>query len=132
MTVGKNDTVAKLADKHGSYTQAVLAANLLSEDSVLQAGTEIFLPGAKAAAVTASAPKVRSRANVSAKVVHSYSSSRMFRWPVMGKISSVFGWRRSRSTQEGLPRWIRAPGDGIVAAGDGKWCTRQMGGYERR
>jgi murein DD-endopeptidase MepM/ murein hydrolase activator NlpD len=134
VTVGKNDTVAKLADKHGSYTQAVLAANLLSEDSVLQAGTEIFLPGAKAAAVTASAPKVRSRANVSAKVVHSYSSSRMFRWPVMGKISSVFGWRRSpfgrrRVFHSGLD--IRAPrGTGIVAAGDGKVVhSGWMGGY---
>ena len=130
--VGKNDTVAKLADKHGSYKQAVFAANLLTEDAHLRMGTEIFLPGAKVAAVTASAPKVRSRGAASAKVTA--TSSRMFRWPVMGKISSVFGWRRSpfgrrRVFHSGLD--IRAPrGRGIVAAGDGRVVhSGWMGGY---
>lgn len=129
--VNKNDTVAKLADKHGSYKQAVFAANLLSEDGQLRAGTEIFLPGAKVAAVTASAPGRASRTS-SAKV--SASSSRMFRWPVMGKISSVFGWRRSpfgrrRVFHSGLD--IRAPrGRGIVAAGEGRVVhSGWMGGY---
>ena len=129
--VNKNDTVAKLADKHGSYKQAVFAANLLSEDGQLRAGTEIFLPGAKVAAVTASAPGRASRTSY-AKV--SASSSRMFRWPVMGKISSVFGWRRSpfgrrRVFHSGLD--IRAPrGRGIVAAGEGRVVhSGWMGGY---
>lgn len=128
--VAKNDTVAKLADKHGSYKQAVYVANLLSDEAGLKIGNEIFLPGAKVAAVTASAARTGSRA---AKTTVS-SSSRKFRWPVMGKISSVFGWRRSpfgrrRVFHSGLD--IRAPrGRGIVAAGDGRVVhSGWMGGY---
>jgi murein DD-endopeptidase MepM/ murein hydrolase activator NlpD len=128
--VSKNDTVAKLADKHGSYKQAVYAANLLGEEAQLKIGSEIFLPGAKVAAVTASAARTGTRASKTAMTV----SSRNFRWPVMGKISSVFGWRRSpfgrrRVFHSGLD--IRAPrGRGIVAAGDGRVVhAGWMGGY---
>ena len=134
--VAKNDTVTKLADKHGSYKQAVYAANLLSEDAQLKAGTEIFLPGAKVAAVTVSAERTyaRSSRNIRTSRTAITGSSRMFRWPVMGKISSVFGWRRSpfgrrRVFHSGLD--IRAPrGRGIVAAGDGRVVhSGWMGGY---
>lgn len=128
--VSKNDTVAKLADKHGSYKQAVYAANLLGEEAQLKIGSEIFLPGAKVAAVTASAARTGTKASKTTVTV----SSRKFRWPVMGKISSVFGWRRSpfgrrRVFHSGLD--IRAPrGRGIVAAGDGRVVhAGWMGGY---
>ena len=53
--VSKNDTVAKLADKHGSYKQAVYVANMMDDETQLKIGSEIFLPGAKVAAVAASA-----------------------------------------------------------------------------
>ncbi|MDY9922100.1 MAG: peptidoglycan DD-metalloendopeptidase family protein [Synergistota bacterium] len=128
--VAKNDTVAKLADKHGSYKQAVYAANLMSDETQLKLGSEIFLPGAKVAAVTASAGRTSTR--VARTTVT--TSSRKFRWPVMGKISSVFGWRRSpfgrrRVFHSGLD--VRAPrGRGIVAAGDGRVVhSGWMGGY---
>ncbi len=130
--VNKNDTVAKLADKHGSYAQAVLAANGLDDGAALILGTEVFLPGAKAV-VSASFPAIKA----SAKATRSspkLSSSRAFRWPVMGKISSAFGWRRSpfgrrRVFHSGLD--IRAPrGTGIVAAADGRVVhSGWMGGY---
>lgn len=128
--VAKNDTVAKLADKHGSYKQAVYAANLMSDETQLKIGSEIFLPGAKVAAVTASAGRTSARAARTTVT----TSSRKFRWPVMGKISSVFGWRRSpfgrrRVFHSGLD--VRAPrGRGIVAAGDGRVVhSGWMGGY---
>lgn len=127
--VAKNDTVAKLADKHGSYKQAVYVANLMSDETQLKIGSEIFLPGAKVAAVIASAGRTSARTTVT-------TSSRKFRWPVMGKISSVFGWRRSpfgrrRVFHSGLD--IRAPrGRVIVAAGDGRVVhSGWMGGYGR-
>lgn len=127
--VAKNDTVAKLADKHGSYKQAVYVANMMSDETQLKIGSEIFLPGAKVAAVIASAGRTSARTTVT-------TSSRKFRWPVMGKISSVFGWRRSpfgrrRVFHSGLD--IRAPrGRGIVAAGDGRVVhSGWMGGYGR-
>jgi len=128
--VAKNDNVARLADKYGSYKQAVYAANLMSDETQLKIGSEIFLPGAKFAAVTASAVGTSSRSARSTIT----ASSRKFRWPVMGKISSVFGWRRSpfgrrRVFHSGLD--IRAPrGRGIVAAGDGRVVhSGWMGGY---
>lgn len=128
--VAKNDTVAKLADKHGSYKQAVYVANLLSEETQINIGSEIFLPGAKVASPPVSTGRTSARA---AKTTIT-TSSRKFRWPVMGKISSVFGWRRSpfgrrRVFHTGLD--IRAPkGRGIVAAGDGKVVhSGWMGGY---
>lgn len=128
--VSKNDTVAKLADKHGSYKQAVYAANMMDDETQLKIGSEIFLPGAKVAAVTASAGRTKARVSKTSVT----TSSRHFRWPVMGKISSVFGWRRSpfgrrRVFHSGLD--IRAPrGRGIVAAGDGKVVhSGWMGGY---
>ncbi len=128
--VAKNDTVAKLADKHGSYKQAVYVANLLDEETQIKIGSEIFLPGAKIASLTVSEGRVSSR-TVRTTIT---SSSRKFRWPVMGKISSVFGWRRSpfgrrRVFHSGLD--IRAPkGRGIVAAGDGRVVhSGWMGGY---
>ena len=130
--VAKNDTVAKLADKHGSYKQAVYVANLLDDKAHLKVGSEIFLPGAKVAAVNVS--EGRAGVKVRAAKTTVSSSSRKYRWPVMGKISSVFGWRRSpfgrrRVFHSGLD--IRAPrGRGIVAAGDGRVVhSGWMGGY---
>lgn len=129
--VSKNDTISKLADKHGSYKKSIYVANSLSEEAVLKIGNEIFLPGAKVAAVTASAKRASSR-SVSKTTVS--SSSRKFRWPVMGQISSRFGWRRSpfgrrRVFHSGLD--IRAPrGRVIVAAGGGRVVhSGWMGGY---
>jgi len=128
--VVKKDTVAKLADKYGSYKQAVYVANLLSEETQIKIGSEIFLPGAKVASITVSESRttsmtIRTRVTV---------SSGKLRWPVMGKVSSPFGWRRSpfgrrRVFHSGLD--IRAPrGRGIVSAGNGQVVfSGWMGGY---
>jgi murein DD-endopeptidase MepM/ murein hydrolase activator NlpD len=123
--VSKKDTVAELADKYGSFKESIYVANQLDHNVSLVAGKEIFLPGAKIAAVAESSSsgekRITSRGTRRAIVV--ISSGRL-RWPVMGQISSSFGWRRSpfgrrRVFHSGLD--IRAPrGRGIVAAGDGR------------
>lgn len=132
--VGKNDTVAKLAEKYGSYKEAVYVANMLPENAKLVAGKEIFLPGAKM--ITAEAPadnKAKAqRGGVSGKITT--AASGRLKWPLIGQISSQYGWRRSpfgtrRVFHDGLD--IRAPrGRSIHAAADGKVVhSGWMGGY---
>lgn len=128
----KKDTIAKLAGKYGSFKESVYVANNLKPNSKLMAGMEIFLPGAKY--VEGSEGGTRNIARNARNTIT--RASRNFRWPVMGKISSVFGWRRSpfgrrRVFHAGID--IRAPrGRGIVAAGDGRVVhSGWMGGYGR-
>ncbi|MCE5201947.1 MAG: peptidoglycan DD-metalloendopeptidase family protein [Synergistaceae bacterium] len=119
--VSRNDSVAKLADRYGSSKEAVLVANSIVGDAGLIIGQEIFLPGAKIVAVAESGGKKIARYATS-RITS--SASRRFRWPVIGNISSSFGWRRNpfgrrRLFHSGLD--IRAPrGRGIMAACDGR------------
>jgi murein DD-endopeptidase MepM/ murein hydrolase activator NlpD/transposase-like protein len=119
--VSRNDTVSKLADKYGSSKEAILIANSMSSESGLILGQEIFLPGGKITAVAESSDVKKSVRVAAGRIMA--SSSRRFRWPVIGNISSSFGWRRNpfgrrRLFHSGLD--IRAPyGRSIVAAGDG-------------
>jgi murein DD-endopeptidase MepM/ murein hydrolase activator NlpD len=132
--VKKNDNVQKLADKYGSYKEAVFRANSLAPEATLIAGKELFLPGAKLLAVVETT-------NKSGKKIKSATSRRIssvargkFRWPIAGQISSPFGWRKSpfgrrRVLHAGID--IRAPrGRGIKAAADGRVVhSGWMGGY---
>jgi len=130
--VAPGDTISELADKYGSYTKAIMSANKISRDSDLRMGAELFLPGAQIVAITETyQPKdngkvVRATASRIIREVArrgSYGYSGRFRWPVMGEISSPFGWRRSPFGSRmvfhaGLD--IRAPrGRPIIAAADG-------------
>ena len=68
----------------------------------LKAGSEIFLPGARPEAAveesqTGGKKSGTSSAKNSKNVVQKVSRS--FRWPVMGKINSPFGWRRHPITR---------------------------------
>ena len=127
----KRDTVSKLADKYGSTKESVIIANSLGQNPVLKAGQEVFLPGAKVVAVIESGSRSRIRVTTNK---FTESSSRRFKWPVIGKISSSFGWRRSpfgkrRVFHSGLD--IRAPrGRSITAAAVGVVVhSGWMGGY---
>jgi len=125
----KNDTVEKLADKYGSFVESVYVANQIDKNTPLVAGKELFLPGAAKVAAVAESPSPgvkrmagrTTRRTIATVVV---TSSGRLRWPVMGQISSPFGWRRSpfgrrRVFHSGLD--IRAPrGRGIVSAGEGR------------
>ncbi len=137
--VTKKDSIAKLADKYGSFKESVYVANQLDVNDHLVAGKELFLPGAKIIAVVESEGKRLTAKSTTRTVSRTvtravrYASGR-FRWPVMGQISSVYGWRRSpfgrrKVFHAGLD--IRAPrGRGIVAAGDGRVVySGWMSGY---
>jgi murein DD-endopeptidase MepM/ murein hydrolase activator NlpD len=130
ITVKGGHTVDKLAKEYSIYPEAIKSANKLSEGALKQ-GSQIFLPGAKVVAI------VESRGNrsaVASNVKDRVTAKKGFGWPVVGKISSSYGWRRDpirgrRSFHTGLD--IRAPrGRTIVASAAGKVIhLGWMGGY---
>jgi murein DD-endopeptidase MepM/ murein hydrolase activator NlpD len=127
-TIKAGQTVKGLAAEYSIFEEAIRSANGLSGDAVIVKGQEIFLPGAKVMAFIET-PKGR-KAVVKEKV----NATRGFGWPVVGKISSSFGWRRDpvrggRDFHTGLD--IRAPrGRQVVASSAGKVVhSGWMGGY---
>ncbi|GHV52760.1 peptidase M23 [Synergistales bacterium] len=131
--VKQGQTVEKLARDYGIFEEAILSANKLSKGETLVAGKEIFLPGVKVASApdsgtSGTAKKTFGRDKITAK--------RGFGWPVMGKLSSRFGWRRSpftgrRTYHAGID--ISAPrGRAIVASAAGRVVhAGWLGGYGR-
>lgn len=123
------ESISSLANKYGSSKEAVMIANSLY--GKVAKGQEIFLPGAKVVAVVESGGRGESR-GINSSIIE--SSSRRFGWPVMGKISSNFGWRRSpfgkrRVFHSGLD--IRAPrGKRNCCSRRRQSCTLRLdGGY---
>ncbi|MCD8392295.1 MAG: LysM peptidoglycan-binding domain-containing M23 family metallopeptidase, partial [Cloacibacillus porcorum] len=132
--VAKRDTLTKLTDKYGSTKESVLLANAMKSESLI-AGSEIFLPGGKLVAVTELRIATNKNGRVrTATVKISSGSVRGFRWPVLGQISSPFGWRKSpfgrrRVFHSGLD--IRAPRGTEIKAGASGVVVHSgwMGGY---
>lgn len=129
--VRPNQTIEKLAKEYSIFPEAIYSANDMKPGATLEQGAEVFLPGAKVVAFVESGKgKAAIARNVKAKV----SVQRGLGWPVVGKISSSFGWRRDpvrggRDFHTGLD--IRAPrGRAIVAAASGTVVySGWMGGY---
>lgn len=124
--VNKGDTLSSIAKKYGIYIEAIAAANSIETDAVLIVGSEIFLPGAKDPSSFTSGT---SRAGGN-------SGSIGFRWPVRGRLTSRFGYRRDpfsgrKDLHTGLD--IAAPrGTRIAAAAAGRVVhAGWMGGYGR-
>lgn len=122
--VQKGDSLASITKKYGVHMEGIFSANSMGKEESLIAGKQIFLPAAKPLSVA------RSRS------VSGSSSARGFRWPVVGRISSPFGWRRDpfnkrKDFHTGLD--IKAPsGRTIVASKGGKVAySGWMGGYGR-
>jgi len=85
--VKKGDTLAEIASKYGLPVEAIQEVNGLSGTNIT-VGKELFLPGAKP--VTS----VYSFTGGS-----SSSVSAGFRWPLSGRITSGYGWRRDPFTK---------------------------------
>lgn len=85
--VKDGDTLAKIASKYGTTVALIQQANGF-EGANIAKGVEIFIPGAK--------PVV----SVYSDAKSSVSSSRtLFTWPLRGRITSSFGWRRHPITK---------------------------------
>ncbi len=89
--IKKGDTLDKISKKFGIYPEAVVAANELGSSKTVKEGQSLFLPGAKPITV------VQQIRGVSGNV--SGSGSHGFLWPMRGRISSPFGWRRDPFTK---------------------------------
>jgi murein DD-endopeptidase MepM/ murein hydrolase activator NlpD len=135
ITVKQGHTLEKLAKEYGIFQEAITSANRLSGDALTQ-GSQLFLPGAKAAASTDSGGKKSAAATTASNAKNKVTAKKSFAWPVVGKISSSYGWRRDpirkgRDFHTGLD--IRAPrGRTVVASAAGKVVhAGWMGGYGR-
>jgi len=86
--VQKGDTLAKIASKYGLPVEAIQKVNALSGSNIAVGG-ELFLPGAKPVTSVYSFTGGSSGSSVSAG----------FRWPLSGRITSGYGWRRHPFTK---------------------------------
>jgi murein DD-endopeptidase MepM/ murein hydrolase activator NlpD len=137
-TVKKGDVLEKIAKNYGIPVERIRKGNGEGVLKPLQEGKEIFLPGARPEAADP-APAKKSGSSKSGgrsegKTVS--SASRSYRWPVVGRINSPFGWRRHPVTRRrdfhtGID--IKAPrGRAIKAAKAGRIeYAGWMGGYGR-
>ncbi len=141
----QGDSAASVAKRYQVSLDRVKKVNPTVDLVSLKPGDEMFLPGARPEAVAESkAANVKKSPSTSQKVVaskgsssakvSSSSSSRLYRWPVMGRINSPFGWRRHPITRRrdfhtGID--IKASrGVSVKSARDGKVVyAGWMGGY---
>lgn len=89
-------TIAMLAKKYNVHEKAIRMANGLGDEASVKAGTEIFLPGAsQTLSVYRSSAGGGGRTKKAPLVAKSSGASYgRFSWPVVGKVTSPFGWRR--------------------------------------
>jgi murein DD-endopeptidase MepM/ murein hydrolase activator NlpD len=132
--IKKGDSLKKLAERYGVHPEAVLAANGLGKDAALQEGKDVFLPGAKPITVVREGGGSGGASSIAGS--GGRVTARGFVWPVRGRVSSPFGWRRDPFTKRrdfhtGID--VRAPrGQTIVASKNGTVVfAGWMGGYGR-
>jgi murein DD-endopeptidase MepM/ murein hydrolase activator NlpD len=89
--IKKGDTVEKVARRYQVALDRIRKVNPTVDLVSLKAGVEVFLPGARPEAIVDAQPKKPSPSNQKA--------SRTYRWPLMGRISSGYGWRRHPITR---------------------------------
>lgn len=139
----KNETLDAVLKRYGVGRDRVKKVNVAFNFNSIKAGDEIFLPGARPEAIMEPAapkkaantkPDTKAASQQPKKTVAETKASRSFRWPVVGKITSPFGWRRHPITRRndfhtGVD--IKAPkGRAIVAAKGGTVAySGWMGGY---
>ena len=123
--ISKGDTLSTISSKYKSDPHLIRKANPRIDLDTLQIGDNVFIPGASPASSVYSLSDGRS-----------VSYSRDFRWPVVGKVNSPFGWRRhpitrKRSFHTGVD--IKARTGTIIRAAQGGRVAYSgwMGGYGR-
>ncbi|MGC9489752.1 MAG: LysM peptidoglycan-binding domain-containing protein [Thermovirgaceae bacterium] len=123
--VEKGDTLAEIASKFGVTVGAIQEVNGFSGTNIA-VGKELFLPGAKPVTSVYSFTGGSSGSSVSAG----------FRWPLSGRITSGYGWRRHpftnrRDFHTGID--IKGPTGRIIRASKAGRVVYSgwMGGYGR-
>ncbi len=96
--VKKDDTLAAIAKRYAITADRIREANG-DAVSTLVAGKEIFLPGARPERPEAPARAAGTAAPQKGEAVKATGGTRNFKWPVVGKINSPFGWRRHPVTR---------------------------------
>lgn len=135
--VAKGDTLEKIAKSYGIPVDRIRKGNAPETTETLIAGNEIFLPGARPEASDSSSDgKASSGSAKKSSDAPAKSYTRSYRWPVVGKINSPFGWRRHPVTRRrdfhtGVD--IKSPrGRAIKASKAGRVeYSGWMGGYGR-
>ena len=150
----KGESLEEVSKRYGVNINKLKQVNVNVDVAALKTGDEIFLPGAKPdglierrdapklADARKPAPATPSRTPTPAKPAPAPQPqpsdvavrNGIFRWPIMGRINSPFGWRqhpitKRRDFHTGID--IKASrGDPIKAAGSGKVVySGWMGGY---
>ncbi|MCR4818607.1 MAG: LysM peptidoglycan-binding domain-containing M23 family metallopeptidase [Fretibacterium sp.] len=100
----KGETAEAVCKRYGVSLEKLRQVNNKVDIASLKAGDEIFLPGAYPHALTnekeavqpsrGKGVKTAKKANAPVK-----SAKQPYRWPVMGRINSPFGWRRHPITR---------------------------------
>lgn len=108
-TIRSGDTLSALASRYQVGVQALIAANRDKDPCQLEVGDILIIPAADAEGIMVSAAPSRGYGAAAA----------LLRWPVIGKITSPYGWRKSGfhhgvdiAEETGTP--IRAAADGLV------------------
>jgi murein DD-endopeptidase MepM/ murein hydrolase activator NlpD len=128
------DKIEDVAKRYKISLDKIRKVNPTVDLVSLKAGSEIFLPGARPEALVDASAKGKGKTGTAKEAKTSGGASRNYRWPVMGKINSPFGWRRHPITRRqdfhtgldikaGRGTVIRSSRDGRVAYAG--W----MGGY---
>jgi murein DD-endopeptidase MepM/ murein hydrolase activator NlpD len=95
-TVKKGDTLGGIVKKFQISKEKTLEVNGNMDLNSLKAGEEIFLPEARPEVSVLNADNGGSK---SSSKSGGATYSRSFRWPVVGRINSPFGWRRHPVTR---------------------------------
>ena len=101
--IKSGDTIQKISTIYKVQVDRIKKVNPTADLNSLKAGSELFIPGARIEAAdtketnkndkTVNKKDNRTKNSSGNKNVNE-SSGGSFRWPVVGKISSPFGWRR--------------------------------------
>jgi murein DD-endopeptidase MepM/ murein hydrolase activator NlpD len=97
-TFKNKDKIEAVAKRYKVSLDNIRKVNPTADLVSLKAGSEIFLPGARPEAL-AEAPAAKGKKEKVSAAQTTGGGSRSHRWPVMGKISSPFGWRRHPITR---------------------------------
>ena len=141
--VKPGENLYRIAGFYEVPVQEILRANRVRDVRALPVGTRLHIPGTRKQAPSYALPAPRgsetpSEAAARARIVR---KGLRFAWPVRGKLTSRFGWRRGRphegidvATRTGTPVRAAEAGRVIYSARLGAYgkvvIVRHAGGYE--